>query len=500
MCRTNLQQPESDNNAIRGGGNGQQRVTDATKLFNAVIEGRAELWADEENHGFITFAVNGHREHHPLRGRTVRLWLGGLFYERFGKALSSQPLQDALNALEARAIFGGAARHDVHIRTAVLNGAVYLDLGTPGWEVVEITSSGWRVRPGSDVPVRFRRPDGSRPLPMPSRGGNIARLARFLNTSARGFMFCVAWLLATLRGQGPFPVLFLNGEQGTGKSLASEVLRALTDPNKAPTRTPPRDLEGVKVAAFNSYVAAFDNMSYVPQWLSDALCRLSTGAGFSDRQLYTDLEEVVFQACRPVIVNGIPDFIGSPDLAERTLHVTLHPIPPELRRTKEAFWSEFERECPAILGGLLTALSGALANLPDTNLSELPRMADLARLMHAAEPFLPWAPGAFLSAYTGSQQEAAQSMVGSDPVGALLARAVGDGFEGTSAELLREIEPTAGDWRSDRRFPKGPEGLSHALRRLAPALRSLGWHVEFGGPKRMITIKPPSQGADHDAE
>ena len=45
---------------------------------------------------------------------------------------------------------------------------------------------------------------------------------------------------------------------------------------------------------------AFNNLSSVPHWLSDALCRLATDGSFAVRQLYTDDEEVLFEATRPI--------------------------------------------------------------------------------------------------------------------------------------------------------------------------------------------------------
>jgi hypothetical protein len=43
------------------------------------------------------------------------------------------------------------------------------------------------------------------------------------------------------------------------------------------------------------------------------------------RQLYTDDAEVLFEAARPMLLNGIEDVIGRPDLADRTIVLTLPP-------------------------------------------------------------------------------------------------------------------------------------------------------------------------------
>ena len=135
-------------------------------------------------------------------------------------------------------------------------------------------------------PVRFRRAAGMQPLPMPVSGGSVEALRSFLNVqSDTDFVLVVAWALACLRNRGPYPVIVLSGEQGSAKSTFSAILRALLDPNTAPLRALPREDRDLFIAASNGHVLAFDNVSGLPAWISDTLCRLATGGGFAVRQL-----------------------------------------------------------------------------------------------------------------------------------------------------------------------------------------------------------------------
>jgi hypothetical protein len=270
-----------------------------------------------------------------------------------------------------------APERAVHIRVAGLDGKIYLDLGDETWRAVEIDATGWRV---IDNPlVRFRRASGMQPLPTPVLGGSITRLRSFLNVqSDTDFVLVVAWALAVLRNRGPYPVLAMSGEQGSAKSTFSAILRAPLDPNTAPLRALPREDRDLFIAACNGHVLAFDNVSGLPAWISDTLCRLATGGGFAVRQLYTDQEEVLFDAARPVILNGIEDIVTRPDLADRALFLTLEPIPEDRRRPEAELWAAFEAERPRILGALLDAVVEALKRLPETHLPKLPRMADFA--------------------------------------------------------------------------------------------------------------------------
>src|SRR5260221_13477228 len=126
------------------------------------------------------------------------------------------------------------------------------------------------------------------PLPLPVGGGSIESLAPFLNlASENDFVLVVSWLLGALRAGGPYPVLAIAGEQGSAKTVLSKLLRALIDPSVAPVRALPRDEREVFIAASNSHVLAFDNLSGLPPWLSDTLCRLTSGGSFSTRRLLT---------------------------------------------------------------------------------------------------------------------------------------------------------------------------------------------------------------------
>src|SRR5262249_15827356 len=288
------------------------------------------------------------------------------------------------------------------------------DLGDDRWRVIEVNAIGWRVI--GQPPVRFRRAAGMLPLPVPQPGGSIERLRVFLNVASDSdFVLVVSFVLACLRNRGPYPVLVLSGEQGSAKSTFSAIVRALLDPNTAPLRALPREDRDLFIAASNGHVLAFDNVSGLPAWISDTLCRLATGGGFAVRQLYTDQDEVLFDATRPVILNGIEEIVARPDLADRALFLTLDPIAEAGRRPEAELWAAFEAERPRILGELLDAVVEGLKRLPETRLEKLPRMADFALWATACEIAL-WSAGTFWAAYCGNRDEAVEGVIDADPI------------------------------------------------------------------------------------
>src|SRR5262249_3288253 len=252
--------------------------------------------------------------------------------------------------LEARA--GAGPEHPVYVRVAEAEGKVYVDLADEHCRVVEVDPDGWRVLDRS--PVRFRRAAGMRALPEPVRGGTIEELRRLINVEDdRAWRLLVAWLLMAFSPRGPYPVLVLGGEHGSAKSWSANRLRELVDPNEAPNRAEPREPRDLMIAARNGWVLALDNISGLPTWLSDGLCRLATGSGFATRELHTDDDEVIFSATRPVILNGIGDVATRSDLIDRSLLLTLPAIPEARRRDERELLRAFAVVRPRILGALL---------------------------------------------------------------------------------------------------------------------------------------------------
>src|SRR5262249_23185806 len=216
-------------------------------------------------------------------------------------------------------------------------------------------------------------------------------------------------LLAALRSGGPYPLLSISGEQGSAKTVLSKMLKALIDPNAAPVRSLSREERELMIAADNSHLLAFDNLSGLPIWLSDALCRLASGGSFAVRQLYTNDEEVLFEAVRPILLNGIEE-ISRPDLGDRALFLTLPPIGEALRRPEKELWREFEIARPRILGALLDAVVHGLRAMGRIHLDRLPRMADFALWATACETAL-WPAGTFARAYAANRRTAIEGMI-----------------------------------------------------------------------------------------
>jgi hypothetical protein len=482
----------------------------------------AELFQTPDEIAYADIEVGSHRETWPVQSKGFRRWLKRRYFEECGGAPNGEAVASAIGVIEAKAQHDTPVR-EVFVRVGELDGKVYLDLCDTKWRAVEVGDTGWRIvdRPA----IRFRRSPDMRALPEPEVGGSIDGLRPLLNiplgeegADIRGddddFVLAVAYLLACLRGRGPYPLMAIGGEQGTAKSTRSAMLRNVADPRKPALRALPRDERDLVVAARNQHVLAFDNVSGLRRWLSDAFCRIASGAGFGTRELYTDAEEVVFSGARPLIFNGIEEVIERPDLAERAIFSICEPIDSKKRKSEEEVWASFAAAHASVLGALLDAVAMGLKRFPEMRPPDLPRMADFAHWAIACEPAL-WKDGEFLDAYNANILSSVESVLEASPVAGavrkLMAAAVTEAtakkepvawWEGTASELLEKLSCLVDERvAKSEAWPSTGRTLAGRLRRAASFLRRVGVDVVFKREGRartrqiVITVDiPPSGG------
>ena len=445
----------------------------------SLLRAAGSLFHTAAGNAYADLIVDGHRETWAIRGRQFRTWLRKRYFEETGEAASSAALASALDLLEAKAQFDGPERH-INLRVAEHNGSLYLDLADKAWRCVEIDAQGWRLI--SAPPPRFRRTAGMLALPAPEKGDSVDALLPFVNLACRNdFVLVIAWLLAALRPHGPYPLLAITGEQGSAKTTLTRVLRSLVDPNVAPARALSRDERELMITANNGHVLAFDNLSDLPSGPSDSFCRLASGGSFAVRRLYTNDEEMLFQAARPIILNGIEDVISRPDLADRAIFLSLPCVPEGKRRPEAQFWRDFERARPSIMGALLNAASYGLRMPPSIRPISLPRMADFAMWACACEAAW-WPRGTFMRAFRENRRAAIEDVIDGIPLANYIREMMSGrrSWTGTASDLLGAAEdfsqntvPLPVSW------PRNPRALAGRLRRLQPLLRAIGIQIAF---------------------
>ena len=453
-----------------------------------------------DDQAFARFTIAGktggtlpHKETWPIRSRAFREWLARQFYEQTERVPNSQATEDALRVLEGDCRFEGEG-HTLEVRVALDPQdrlTVWLDLADDGWRALRVTSSGWQIV--NEPPILFRRYSLANPQAEPTSGGSIETLRDFLNIRDQdAWVQLVVWLVASLLPNIAHPVLVVHGEQGCAKSTLMRLLSALIDPSKTPLRVEPRDVGEWVQTGQHSWLITLDNVSKLPPWLSDAICRAVTGEGFTKRQLYTDGEDVIITFRRVMALTGIEVVAQRADLLDRSILLALSPILPDKRRSETNVLHDFEEARPAILGALLDILSKVLAILPSVKLERSPRMADFARVGVAVECVLGWPQDTFLRAYAANVAAQHEEALEASPFALALRTFMQDRQEwtGTATNLLKVLDEFKSAPDTARAWPKDGRGVSSQLKRLAPNLRAIGldYSQHRSGSARQFTL------------
>lgn len=440
------------------------------------------------------FGVHRDRPHIAMMlrgGKTgLRAELARRYFAETNVVPSQQALADACMVLEGYA--AQEVPRPVHLRVAEERAAVYIDMGDTGGRVIEIRGGKWSVI--DSAPVLFRRTKLTGELPHPNPGGDLSKLWEFAPVSQADRPVVLAFLVAALVQAGvPHPILWLLAEQGMTKSSATRAFVDLLDPSAVPLRQPPRDPDGWTTAAAASWVVALDNLSgQLSDWLSDSLCRASTGDGQVKRALYTDGDVAVVQFRRVIIANGVDVVIERGDLAERSALADLER--PQRRRSEYDLAEAWAEAHPYVLGALLDLAAAVHHRLPAVAVADMPRMADFAKVLVAVDKVL-GTKG--MARYRERSKRVAADTLDVPFVAELVERTLSF-TDSTSAEILAALTPTGADWKPPKEWPKTARAVTGQLTRHAPALRTQGWVIDHDAGRneagtRKWTISPPEK-------
>lgn len=461
----------------------------ASKLVDLFLNKRPLLFHDERQ---VPYARLRSSPSQTLRLRTMemRAKLAGLLWEAERKVPGSEALSSASNVLQYLALKG--PMHSLSNRLAWHDGDIWLDLTDETWQAICITKAGWMIE--SDPPTLFRRYPSQLPLQEPVHGGDPWKLLSYVNVKQTDQLLFMVYIGTLLIPDIPHAVLINHGPQGSTKTTLQTLVKDLIDPSAVGVGTLPRDERELIQALDHAYLNYFDNVSWLNDWVSDALCRATTGAGFSKRQLYTDDEDVIYRLQRPIGMNGINVAAQRPDLLDRSLLIELESVPEEKRRQLREVQMKFEEDRPNILGGFLDTIVKAL-NLPEPILDRTHRMADFLSWGYRIAEALGRSGQEFLRAYEENIRDSADEAVRADVVAEILLQFLGakdQRWEGTATTLLGELRSKADELHISTRqksWPKGPNALTHRLHLLKDPLLKMGYDVQFTrGQERLISV------------
>jgi hypothetical protein len=403
----------------------------------------------------------------------LRNELASEYLSQFGTVPSEQAVREAVGIVTHLAMQETPAV--LHLRVAPHpDGGIVIDLGDATGEAVIIRPGAWHI---AIPPVLFRRTRLTGAFPRPLVDGRLDDLRPLLNVGDGGWTMVCGYLLACLTPNIPRPVGLVNGEHGTGKSDFSRMLAMLIDASPAPVRSLPRDEQNWLVSANASWMIAFDNVSHIQVWLSDAICKASTGDASVGRALYTDSELNIITLQRSILLNTIDAGSLRGDLADRMVSFELERIAPSMRRLESEIREAYDTVWASCLGGLYTLMAQVLEELPKVRLAERPRMADFTNLLAAMDVVRGTNA---VQLFQAQAKSLASDVVAGDPVAsAVVVLMTNRGlWEGNATDLLSLLVRPEGVEK--RHWPATGRALSAALRRTAPALMKVGLNCEEG--------------------
>ncbi|HSF51270.1 MAG TPA: bifunctional DNA primase/polymerase, partial [Nitrososphaeraceae archaeon] len=368
------------------------------------------LFVDQFNKPYIAIKIKEHVEILGIDNQRFKNWLFKVFYKNTGD-LSSEQVENVIKVLKSDAEFNeNRKKLELRVAKAVMDDyTFYYDLTNSNWSTVKITSQGWSIE--NNPPILFRRYSNHLPQVIPMRVlekneneyNVLDKFVDLLNVKDEDNKLLLKCYVISLFIPGiAKPILMLHGEQGSAKSTLQELIKMLVDPSIVRTLTFPRDINELVQQLSHNYVAYFDNVSVIKEWISDTLCRGSTGSGFSKRQLYTDDDDIIYNFKRCIGINGINLGATKADLLDRGIIIQLERIPKERRRKLEDIWKEFESLRPQLLGYIFDILVKVLQIKQKSGITipnGLNRMADFEEYAEIIARCMGYPEGEFLRVY-----------------------------------------------------------------------------------------------------
>ena len=489
--------PRGRLDAPRGG----TRLSESDQLSNLALERGLDLFHDPRGEPFAAMPEPRGPRVVPLDSEEFISWLGRLGYEEVGHAPSKHVVDTCLRRLGGVARYSGPQRR-LDVRCARHEGAIWIDLD--GRRAIRVSADGWSVV--KDPPILFRWFAQKQALPEPVRGGDLRLVLRHVNVrdpASQVLLLC--WLVAAFVPDIPIPVMVFHGPAGSAKTTSHKVIKRLIDPSEAAVRGPLDTAENLAIAASQERFLVLDNLTALRAWLSEALCRTVQGEAWSGRLLYSNYGQRLLTYRCVMGLSGISCVVRQPDLLDRSIIIGLDAISPEHRREERVIWETLEADAGLILGGILDALSRAMALAPTLQLARLPRMADFARQAAAAAEALGIGASVFLRAYQANVDRQNEEAVEESPVAQAVLMVMDNqtSWRGTSTELLDLVERTADDRglrHGARSWTKSASWFGRLLRVVKPALLAAGVEIteERSGLRRLIRIQRLPENAVTD--
>ena len=484
-----------------------QTNTQSSQILTIIEESDIELFHDQYDEPYIQCKLSDRFEYFKIGSTKFKRWISKEYYNKFGKTINSEALNSAINIIAAKACFDGK-NYELENRVAERDKDIFYDLGD--WTAIKINAHGWnRIQ---EPPILFKTfsHQKTQAIPIESEDSEINTIFEDLlllinvKDSKQKLLFLISFHCLFLPNI-PKPIFVLHGGQGTAKTTTSKLIKELLDPSQLSTLTIGNSQSEFMQQADHHYLLGLDNLTSLPVWMSDTLCQLVTGAGFSKRRLYTNDDDIIYSFKRCVSLNGINLVPSKPDLLDRCLIFELEPIAKKDRIDEKVFWNGFNEMKPKVLGAIFSTLSKAIKLHSNIYLESRPRMADFAIWGAAIAEALGYSKEEFLEAYDDNIKIQHIEALEANPIARVIMAFMDDKIEwiGPATDLYVELDDIAESLKVDtknRKYPSDPNWLWRRMKEVRPNLESHGIYIDKDDSnrstgRRIIIRKEDSKNA-----
>jgi hypothetical protein len=472
----------------------------ADVLIDLVTDNSNLLFKDQYETPWIRVHNKDHYELIRVASDKFERYICKLYYDKEQTVPYAEAIKGATLVLQARAEYEGqtiplSLRVSWNDNNNDNDKSIVYDLTNQKWQCVKITTKEWDVIDETPVPL-FMRYNSQVPQVLPSKEYGMDIVDRFLQLTnvkrEENKILVIVYTITLFIPAIQHVALQLHGEKGSAKSMLQIFIKELVDPAKPKLLSIHKDrMEFIQQVAHN-YLLFYDNLKYIPKWLSDEVCRAITGAGSTKRVLYSDDEDYVYDYRRCFGFNGINLVLTESDALDRSINIEQNRIKPRDRKQEEEMFSKFYELRPQLLGYIFDILVKALQIHPTLKLESLPRMGDFATWGEAIARAMGYKNFEFLSIYNDNIERQTIETVEGSALGQAISRFLVkwsnelDGkpgcWFGTTSEFLNELGHIVVEYNihTGKYWPKAANSLSRKLKVIVSDIREgLGFDISI---------------------
>lgn len=310
-------------------------------------------------------------------------------------------------------------------------------------------------------------------------------------------MAYAGFILSHPRADGlTFPILYLHGNAGSGKTTVARLIAMLLGLNGTKVKTQPKDIRDLIATASHNYMLCFDNCGRMSDDLANAMCSVATGGTVDGRKLYTNVDLVETLLLQPMILTAIK-FPKQYDLCTRSIFIKAG-VPQITYASDTEIYQKLSSILPQAQSWLLSMTAKAMVVMDDVESIAKFRGGDFNTFLAAFETVLGITDQS-VQKYVNKAQEEALNMQALEH-DELLASIISivhqhNSFSGgpTAVHKMLHTAIMSDMRRLPSNWPQNASALSTKLNRMKEQLEKHGVEVISGGTRgtngRKLTLR-----------